>query len=57
MSLMIFNSSPDELFIAFTRRSTPCGSALVCNKSRLPMMPYNGVRNSWLTVARNIDLD
>ncbi|MNE96608.1 hypothetical protein D3C80_1948260 [compost metagenome] len=21
------------------------------------MMPYNGVRSSWLTVARNIDLD
>ena len=54
---MIFSSSPDELLIAPSRRCTSSGSVLVRSRSRLPMMPYSGVRNSWLTVARNIDLD
>ncbi|VAQ38679.1 hypothetical protein SB00020_03354 [Klebsiella pneumoniae subsp. pneumoniae] len=57
ISLMIFSSRLEELFIAVTRRSTPFGNALVCSRSRLPMMPYSGVRSSWLTVARNIDFD
>ena len=57
MSLMILSSSPEELLIAASRRWVSSGSDLVCSRSRLPMMPYSGVLNSWLTVARNIDFD
>ncbi len=57
MSLMIASSECDESLIN-CRYFTVCGlPSLFSNwsNSQKPMMPVNGVRSSWLVMARNAD--
>lgn len=50
---MIRKSALPELLAVLIRSSCSCVRLVICNSCSMPRMPFRGVRNSWLTLARN----